>query len=74
MINLIYYILVSKTFITTSVIKNGNVFSLHLVDPKKEKLEALKSTEDEFKDPHAVHGNIKEAKDAIALEEFKNRK
>ena len=32
--------LASKTFITTSVIKNGNVFSLHLTDPKKDKPEA----------------------------------
>ncbi len=67
-------ILASKTFITTSVIKNGNVFSLHLVDPKKEKPDAQKNDE-EFRDTHAVHGTIKSAKDAISLaEEHKNGK
>ena len=70
--DLLIFYLASKTFITTSVIKNGNVFSLHLVDPKKEKPDALKN-DDEFRDTHAIHGTIKSAKDAIALaEEHKN--
>ena len=36
-LNINYQIKASKTFITTSVVKDGNTYSVHLVDPESKK-------------------------------------
>lgn len=65
----------SRTLVTTSVIKDGNVFSVHLTNPRVENAEILKQNDEEYRDAHAVHGTIKTAKDAVALlEEHKQHR